>query len=166
MAIQKPLFRMIVGALILSLLIAGAVPAKTGCERACGCHSDSGSPLRESSITSTSSHCIKGFNDIRKVTYQDLEYASFFKSYHPEPNCLEGIISATCHMDTHRDLRTIQGAASTVPRAERSLLAVNPRVSSEMTSNDRQFFLLPNRLLMTVNGAPVPVYLQTLSLLC
>ena len=166
MAIQKPLFRMIAGALILSLLFAGAVPGKTGCEETCGCYSDSGSHLRESSITSTGSHCVKGFGDISKVTHQPLEYASFFKSYHSEPNCLEGIISAACHMDTHRDLRPVQGATSTVPRAERSLLAVNPWVSSEMTSNDGQIFVLPNRLLMTVSGAPVPVYLKTLSLLC
>ena len=166
MTIRKFTFRIIAGTLVLSLLSAGAVPAKTTCEGACCCHSNSRIELPASTTISESSYHTRNFGGILNVSHNDHKYTSFFKTYHPDPGCLEGIVSASCDMEPLRALKAIQSSVSAVPRAERSLPALSTLVSSEMGLNAHQIFVIPKSHLMAVKGIPIPLYLQTLSLLC
>ncbi|MFH1349602.1 MAG: hypothetical protein ABII26_01570 [Pseudomonadota bacterium] len=163
---RKGIYKIIAGALILSLLSFGAVPATGACEGQCGCCNGSGNRVPEYSAVSRMSHSMRGNGDLLKVFFEaHSPYASLQNRYLVDPWCHEETFTASCNMDHSLAHESLQ-VSTNAPRAERFILNASALVSSEIPLNDHHFFGLSVRHILPVRAAPIPPYLQKLSLRC
>jgi hypothetical protein len=159
--------RIIAGALVLSLLGIGVAPAKASCAGACTCSKESVSPRKGSGLLSAALHRTHEHMRIVKLTRQSHNDEPSFRAYFPDMGCHhKGIVTATCEMEPLRPLEALQNSSPSVPRVERSLLSASAQVFLEIPLNSHLNFGLPIGHWMILGEAPIPLYLENLTLLC
>jgi hypothetical protein len=167
MQIRNFKYRIIAGALVLSLLSIGVAPAMASCEGACTCSKESVSPPKHSDLLSVTLHRAHEHMHIVKLTRQNHNNESSLRAYSPGMGCHhKGIVSATCEMEPLRPLEALQNSSPSVPRVERSLLSASAQAFLEIPLNRHLCFGLPIGHLMVLGEAPIPLYLENLTLLC
>jgi hypothetical protein len=164
MGIHRRPVKIIAVALSLILFGVGAVPAKTVCKGTCGCVESKGcdAGLRVERPRISAYHAFDGVLSVFEPAYP---YGAFAQAHRADPGCMSGILSRSCNMENPRSFDAVQGATSTAPRSERGLAVFS--VSYIFTS------LLEHHLIsglrvgnkMPARAAPVPIFLQSLSLL-
>ena len=165
MGIRKPIFRMISGALVLLLVMVGAVPAKTACAGACACCKETEKQFQDSDMDLTLHHQSQEHGVFSAVSYTGHKYLPFTGSFFSEPDCYEKIVNASCHMKPSRAPEALQGSVPTVLRADRSLPGALVFVNCGISTNELSFFGYTARPLVVSRAGPTPLYLQNLTFL-
>lgn len=160
-------YRILAGALVLSLLSIGVAPAKASCGGACTCSKDSVSPPKRSGLPSAALHRTHEHMSVLTLTRQSHNHEPSLRAHFPDVGCHhEGIVSATCEMEPLWPLEAVQNSFPSVPRVERSLLSASAQAFLEIPLNRHLYFGLPIGHLIILGEAPIPLYLEKLTLLC
>ena len=167
MRIRNFKYRTIAGALVLSLLSIGVSPATASCAGACTCSKESVSPSKHSDLLSAPLQRTREHIHIVKLTRQNHNNEPSLRAYSPGMGCHhKGIVPATCGMEPLWPLEAVQILSLSVPRVERSLLSASDQAFLEIPLNRHLYFGLPIGHLMVLGEAPIPLYLENLTLLC
>lgn len=162
---RKLIFRLIAGALVLLLVMVGAVPAKTACEGACACCKETKKQLQGSNMDLTLHHRSQGHGVFLAVSHTGHKDLPFSGSFYPDTGPYKGIVNSSCDMKPSRVPEVLLSSVPTVPRADRSLLGDFVFASSGISINELSFFGFTSRHLAASRAEPTPLYLQNLTLL-
>lgn len=166
MRIRKPISKLITGALILSLVMVGTVPAKKSCEGACGCCEKSKNQSEDFAIHSTESRRIQYFDNILGIFHQEHRIASVQETVQKASGCHQGNATVPCDMEPLPAPEALKGVVQSIFRGEHSPLDASAFGSSTLAVNPHPFAGLTTRHLMPARAAPSQLYLQKSSFLC
>lgn len=166
MGIRKPIFKIIIGALILSLVMVGTVPAKESCKGACGCCKKTENQSEFLAIHPTEYHRIQDFDNISAIFHRVHMISSIRKAVQRASGCHKGNASVPCDMEPFRALDAFKGLTQSISRGEHSPLCTLVFASSEIDHNTHLFAGLTTRHLMLARAAPSRLFLQKSSFLC
>ena len=131
---------MIIGALILSLVMVGTVPAKESCEGACGCCERSNNQSEFPDTPSTESQRIQDFNNISEIFHQIHMMATVRKAVQSASDCHQGTATVPCDMEPLPAPEALKGVIQSISRSEHSPLDASAFGSSDLAVNPHPFF--------------------------
>jgi hypothetical protein len=140
MKIRKAIFRLMAGALILSLLNVGALAANPICTGDCACIKESGGQFQGNPIIFTTPHPAPRLRNIPEVSHPGHGYVA--QAHRLNPDCCEGIVSTGCRAEPPSAILALQRSASSVLRSERSLPPATDLVSAEIVVSDHLSLLI------------------------
>ncbi len=162
---RKPIFRIIVPVLAISLVMVGVIPAKTDCKGASGCCEESDNRINTGIVLSKGiewGHQLHG--GLIGVSHNSLR--PLISTFLPSQPCHKAIETASCHMVPSRSPDLVQGSGPKVPRAERPLQGTFVSFDADLWLVNRAFIGPAVGRLPAARAAPVPIYILTLTFLC
>ena len=164
MSIQKIFFRIIAGILALNLLSAGAVPAVASCRLACGCaHTKSHDRV-------TPGMTRPGLHARSQPAILTMMHPGSIKIPHPparhaDIHCREGLTAVSCDMESSQAFETLQRTSPAPARSDRcqEIPLVRGLYNAFLSQHPHARPVAPQEV--SARAAPVPIFLQSVSLL-